>query len=80
MMRSIWSTLTRLFWISWTAASFLTKDLMIDYYGRLLNGEGRSAALRNAQKAVIGSPSRWHPYYWAAFVPIGNWTPMPALR
>jgi len=57
-----------------------TKDLMVDYYGRLLKGEGRSGALRDVQRAMIASPGRSHPYYWAAFAPIGNWAPMPVLR
>jgi CHAT domain-containing protein len=61
-------------------ADAATKDLMVDYYGRLLKGEGRSGALREVQKAMIASPNRSHPYYWAGFVPIGNSAPMPALR
>jgi len=51
---------------------------MVDYYQRLLKGEGRSAALREAQKAMIANPATQHPYYWAAFVPIGDWTPLAA--
>ena len=43
----------------------------------LANGEGRSAALRFAQRAMMDSKERSHPYYWAAFVPIGNWVPLP---
>ena len=53
-----------------------TKDLMVDYYQRLLKGEGRSEALRNAQLTMMKSKDRSPPYYWAAFVPIGNWTPL----
>ena len=60
----------------WKVADEATKDLMVDYYQRLLNGEGRSAALREAQRAMISSTARSHPYYWAAFVPIGNWAPL----
>ena len=61
----------------WKVADDATKDLMVDYYQRLLKGEGRSAALRSAQKAMMESKERSHPYYWAAFVPIGNWAPLP---
>ncbi|MDR4469258.1 MAG: tetratricopeptide repeat protein [Nitrospira sp.] len=60
----------------WKVADEATKDLMVDYYQRLLKGEGRSEALRNAQLAMMKSKDRSHPYYWAAFVPIGNWTPL----
>jgi CHAT domain-containing protein len=50
---------------------------MVEYYHRLLKGEGRSAALRSVQEAMLTDPERQHPYYWAAFVPLGNWTPLP---
>ena len=62
----------------WKVADAQTQALMVDYYQRLLKGEGRSAALREAQKAMIANPATQHPYYWAAFVPIGNWTPLAA--
>jgi CHAT domain-containing protein len=64
----------------WKVADAATKDLMVDYYRGLLKGKGRSGALREVQKAMIASQVRWHPYYWAAFVPIGNWAPLPAAR
>jgi CHAT domain-containing protein len=60
----------------WKVADAQTQVLMVDYYRRLLKGEGRSAALREAQKAMIANAATQHPYYWAAFVPIGNWTPL----
>ena len=62
----------------WKVADAQTQALMVDYYQRLLKGEGRSAALREAQKAMIANPATRHPYYWAAFVPLGNWTPLAA--
>jgi CHAT domain-containing protein len=64
----------------WKVADDATKDLMVEYYGRLLKGEGRSAALREAQRTMIISKERSHPYYWAAFVPIGHWTPLALSR
>jgi CHAT domain-containing protein len=64
----------------WKVADVATKDLMVEYYQRLLQGEGRSAALRAAQQKMIKSQMRSHPYYWAAFVPIGNWTPLTKRR
>jgi CHAT domain-containing protein len=60
----------------WKVADEATKDLMVDYYQRLLKGEGRSEALRNAQLAMMKSKDRSHPYYWAAFVLIGDWRPL----
>jgi CHAT domain-containing protein len=60
----------------WKVSDEATKDLMVDYYQRLLKREGRAAALREAQRTMIKSLTRAHPYYWAAFVPIGHWTPL----
>lgn len=64
----------------WKVADEATKDLMVDYYQRLLRGEGRSEALRHAQLTMMKSKDRSHPYYWSAFVPIGNWTPLAKSR
>lgn len=64
----------------WKVADEATKDLMVDYYQRLLNGEGRSEALRNAQLSMMKSKDRSHPYYWAAFVPIGDWRPLGVTK
>jgi CHAT domain-containing protein len=60
----------------WKVADTATQELVVDYYERLLKGEGRSGALRAVQKAMLMNPARQHPYYWAAFIPIGNWTPL----
>jgi hypothetical protein len=36
--------------------------LMLDYYQRLIKGEGRSTVLREGQQAVIANPATRHPY------------------
>ena len=64
----------------WKVADAATQELMIDYYQRLLKGEGRSAALRTAQEAMMADLAHQHPYYWAAFIAIGDWTPLLAGR
>jgi CHAT domain-containing protein len=64
----------------WKVSDEATQELMIDYYRRLLKGEGRSGALREAQAMMIAKPARQHPYYWAAFIAIGDWTPLPTAR
>jgi CHAT domain-containing protein len=61
----------------WKVSDEATRTLMVDFYQRLLKGEGRSAALRHAQLAMLANPELAHPYYWASFVPIGNWAPLP---
>jgi CHAT domain-containing protein len=60
----------------WKVDDAATSELMTDYYQRLLKGEGRAAALRAVQRDMLANPSRQHPYYWAAFIPIGNWKPL----
>jgi CHAT domain-containing protein len=62
----------------WKVSDDATRKLMTDYYQRLLNGEGRAAALRHAQLKVLSDPDFSHPYYWAGFVSAGNWTPISA--
>ncbi|MEC4807077.1 MAG: CHAT domain-containing tetratricopeptide repeat protein [Jaaginema sp. PMC 1079.18] len=60
----------------WKVSDGGTKDLMVDYYQRLIDGEGRSSALREVQLAMLNSPNYQHPYFWAAFIPSGEWAAM----
>jgi len=56
----------------WNVDDAATRDLMIGYYGRLAAGGGRSEALREAEIALLRTPSRAHPYYWGSFVAFGD--------
>ena len=60
----------------WTVSDEGTKELMIKYYQRLIQNQGRSEALRQTQLEMLNSSEYQHPYYWAAFVPVGDWTEM----
>jgi CHAT domain-containing protein len=60
----------------WKVADTATAALMVDYYERLLKGDGRAAALRSVQRAMLANPQRSHPYYWAAFTVVGDWRPL----
>jgi len=60
----------------WTVSDEGTKELMIKYYQRILQNQGRSDALRQTQLEMLNSQDYQHPYFWAAFVPVGDWTPM----
>ena len=60
----------------WQVSDLPTKELMIDFYRHLVQGEGRSAALRRAQLEMLAQPKRAHPYYWASFVTVGDWKPL----
>jgi CHAT domain-containing protein/Flp pilus assembly protein TadD len=64
----------------WKVSDAATQELMAGYYGKLLKGAGRAAGLREAQLAMLSRPSRRHPYFWAAFIAIGDWTPLPPDR
>lgn len=60
----------------WKVDDTGTKDLMVNYYKRLLNEEGRSEALHQTQLDMLQTPNYQHPYFWAAFIPSGDWRPM----
>lgn len=53
-----------------------TKDLMVSYYKRLMANVDRSKALRQTQLEMLQNPQYQHPYYWAAFIPSGDWRAM----
>ena len=63
----------------WNVSDKKTKDLMVQYYQKLVNGKGRSEALRQTQLAMLSNSSYQHPYYWAAFIPSGNWRAMETM-
>src|SRR5512140_1177484 len=53
----------------WKVNDETTRALMVDYYRRLLAGEGRADALEGAMRTLRGKQP--HPYYWAPFISIG---------
>ena len=57
----------------WKVDDAATRDLMVQTYGALQAGKGRSEGLRAAQLAMLATPARKHPYYWAAFLVAGRW-------
>ncbi|OUC14543.1 MAG: hypothetical protein B0A82_11440 [Alkalinema sp. CACIAM 70d] len=60
----------------WKVNDQATKDLMVSYYKKLLSGEGRSEALRQAKLETIFHEQYSHPYFWAGFILSGNWSPL----
>ncbi|MBW4567895.1 MAG: CHAT domain-containing protein [Tolypothrix carrinoi HA7290-LM1] len=58
----------------WIVDDAGTKDLMVKYYQHLKTGKGRHEALREAQMQLLKTPGYEHPYYWASFVPSGDWS------
>ncbi len=64
----------------WSVADKSTADLMTDFYKRLLTssatnptGVPASAAMRDAQLAMIAGKKYSAPFYWAPFVLVGDW-------
>jgi CHAT domain-containing protein/tetratricopeptide (TPR) repeat protein len=64
----------------WSVADKSTAELMTDFYKRLLtssatnpNGAPASAAMRDAQLAMIAGKKYSAPFYWAPFVLVGDW-------
>jgi CHAT domain-containing protein/tetratricopeptide (TPR) repeat protein len=57
----------------WRVDDDATRDLMVAYYAALEKGGGRSEALRDAQLATFAMKGRRHPYFWAGFIPTGDW-------
>jgi CHAT domain-containing protein/Tfp pilus assembly protein PilF len=64
----------------WEVADRPTRELMVDYYKGLQQGQGRSEALRNVQLKMLRSRNRQHPYYWAAFIESGEWASLEGKR
>jgi CHAT domain-containing protein len=62
----------------WQVSDEATRDLMIGFYRKLIAQEGRAAAMRAVQLEWLRTGTRRHPFYWAAFVVTGDWSPMPA--
>ncbi|MDR9897526.1 CHAT domain-containing protein [Aetokthonos hydrillicola Thurmond2011] len=60
----------------WKVSDQGTKELMGKYYQGLKAGKGRHEALRFAQLEMLSNQDYQHPYFWASFVPSGDWTPL----
>ena len=57
----------------WQVDTATTRELMVKYYEKLMLGRGRSEALREVQLEMLKRSDRAHPFYWASFMPIGDW-------
>jgi CHAT domain-containing protein/Tfp pilus assembly protein PilF len=56
----------------WAVSDKATRELMVAYYGRLKQGQGRGEALRRVQLEMLKKVNRRHPYYWASFIQSGE--------
>ncbi|MGC9526896.1 MAG: CHAT domain-containing protein [Limnospira sp.] len=58
----------------WQVNDISTAAFMAEFYRQLVQpGVGKAKALRQAQLSLLREPRYRDPYYWAAFVLIGNW-------
>ncbi|MEM9548905.1 MAG: CHAT domain-containing tetratricopeptide repeat protein [Bacteroidota bacterium] len=62
----------------WSIDDCATSKIMVHFYDELYQGKSKTEALRNAKLRYIQNAKKayQHPYYWAAFVQIGNYDPM----
>ena len=62
----------------WTVDDEQTASIMLNYYKYLQAGQTKDQALRLAKTDYLrdNSALRSHPYYWAAFIPMGDPTPL----
>ncbi len=59
----------------WEVDDQTTAQLMPRFYQNLLEpGVNKAEALRSAQREVMSNRATVHPFYWAPFLLIGNWT------
>ena len=54
----------------WQVSDRATRDLMVDFYTRLNEGTSKTEALRQAALKI--KEDKPHPYYWGAFISMGN--------
>jgi CHAT domain-containing protein/Tfp pilus assembly protein PilF len=64
----------------WAVSDKATRGLMVAYYERLKQGEGRGEALRQSQLEMLKNSPRKHPYYWASFIQSGEWANLDGNR
>jgi CHAT domain-containing protein len=62
----------------WSVSDSATRVLMRGYYGELKQCTGRAEALRQVQLRMMHQAGTAHPFYWAAFIPAGDWRPLDA--
>jgi CHAT domain-containing protein len=58
----------------WSISDEATASLMVSFYkSRKAGGETKAQSLRDAQLALLRSPTYSHPSYWAPYLLVGNW-------
>lgn len=59
----------------WPVSDEATAFLMDQFYSALTNSTiTKAEALRQAQQALMAQPKFQHPFFWASYTLIGNWS------
>jgi CHAT domain-containing protein len=56
----------------WNVSDRATTELMVGFY-QGMKSQNKAEALRAAQLALLRSADWSHPYYWSAFILMGEW-------
>ncbi|MDJ0678468.1 MAG: CHAT domain-containing protein [Xenococcaceae cyanobacterium MO_167.B52] len=58
----------------WAVSDEATVALMTNFYQELAQGKiSKAEALRRAQQSILKNEKFSHPFYWSAFILVGNW-------
>ncbi len=58
----------------WPVSDSATQELFTNFYNYLRDETfSKAQALQQAQAALIRDPEHRHPFFWAAFIIVGNW-------
>ena len=62
----------------WSVSDYSTKEIIVNFYDHLKNGDSRDVALQKAKLNYIkiGQPSQKMPYFWTNLVLIGESAPL----
>ena len=58
----------------WPVSDSVARETMVAFYRGLAGHGGRGDALHQAKLALLRTPGREHPFYWASFIQSGDWT------
>lgn len=66
----------------WSVEDQSSAEIVRKFYEYLEDGMSKDEALRQSKLDLInqGDPLRSHPYYWAAYVTIGDYSPMKLIK
>jgi CHAT domain-containing protein len=58
----------------WSVSDYVSRQIMAQYYAGLKQALGRGEALRQVQLKMLKKKNYEHPFYWASFIQLGEWS------